>query len=220
MTNKDNLVEFAEYVINRQNSTLQEKDNFHIALDIRDDDQFFILNVFEKILLNNETYFNQIDWSKWKICFVSETLTPLDSPHNHYNHFKKRVLDPMVHKYGHLNLGPTVMTINENLLDFLDKKHVEENHLVNEYTELVPHPFDLMVLSPFIELDMQSNALVTTHNNTRIFLNLPVFRSAKKICFIINDKEDANLFTPESNYKQITNKFAFKVTTFSIGKIW
>lgn len=222
MSSEEKLFEFAEYIIHKQNSTLQENDNFHVALDIRSDDQFFILNVFEKVLLNNEKYFEQINWSKWKIYFVSEMLIPLDSSNSHYHQFKTKILDRMIHKYGHLNLGPTVITINENLLDPSDKKHVEENHLINEYTDLLPESFDLMVLSPYIELDISSDRVVvatTQKHCDGMFLNLPVFKKAKNICFIINDAEDASLFEPESNYKLITNKLPSKVITFLISKI-
>lgn len=219
MPRDEKLFEFAEYVIQRQNLTLESNDNFQVALDIRKDDEFFTLKVIERTLLNNESNFKRVNWSKWKIYFVSETLTSLDSSNNHYHQFKKRILDPMVHKYGHLNLGPTVVTINENLLDPMDKKHVEENHLIEEYTELLPPSFDLMIVSPYIELDMLSDARVVGHDSDEIYLNVPIFQNAERIIFLINDIEDARLFEPESNFKLITNKYTSKVTTFLISKI-
>ena len=116
------ITNFTQFVIEKQNLTLIDHGFFSITLDIRHHGNYFVLNILEETLLNDESIFKQIQWSKWKIYFVSQHLVPLIHSMSHYSQFNNRILKPMIHKYNHLNLGPTVITIDENNLNLLDQK--------------------------------------------------------------------------------------------------
>lgn len=215
------IKEFGEYIIKIQDHAIDAKGDFNIAIDIRNEHTgCTVFDLFEQTIMNNKEYFDQIHWEKWKIYIVSENLVSFESTNSHYKILKDRILDPLVHKYGHLNMGPTVVTINENLLDSEDKTHIDEKILVKEYQELLPPSFDLLLLSPLVELDINHSKPVIIKNNQLIFLNGLTYDNARNICFIIDGKypniSSLHETWSPTDFKQIRRKFAYKVTTFTI----
>lgn len=118
--------EFGKYILEKQDSALAGGSDavFNIAISGGS-----MNKVLYEGLVNNKDTFPHIKWPQWRIFFCDERLVPFEDPLSNYGQFKKTVLDPLVHKGDHLNLGPTVYTINQSLIgggETANKKIAEE----------------------------------------------------------------------------------------------
>lgn len=225
-----------EYIIRRQDEALEldPKRQFTVAISGGS-----LINVLKKCLVEDNSLSNKVKWAQWQIYFCDERLVPLDDADSNYGAFKKAVLDPLTHNGDHLNLGPTIYTINEALVH--QGTHQNEK-IAQEYESLLPSKgFDLLLLgcgpdghtcslfpgdSHKYLLQEKSKKVLWCHDSPkppsdRITFTLPVIAESRNIAFIaegsskqdimhqIFDLKDENLPTA-----LINNSYSEKVYWF------
>jgi 6-phosphogluconolactonase len=123
----------AKFITAQQDAVLATKEKFTIAISGGS-----LISILAKALLKNEN----IKWSKWVIYFSDERIVPLNDSNSNFGAFEKEVLEPLAHES---KVGPTVITINENLVHSHD--HTTDAEIAKEYeSELPESGIDLVLL--------------------------------------------------------------------------
>ncbi|CCF56736.1 hypothetical protein KAFR_0B04400 [Kazachstania africana CBS 2517] len=130
--------ELGKYIIRKQNEALSKEMTFNVGIG-QDKDNDTIIKNLRKCLIEDEDISRQVRWKEWEIFFCNEYLVPLNSAESNYGLFKREILDHLVHVDGHLNLGPTVFTINESLVlgGNRDGNFKHREKIVREYEMLL-----------------------------------------------------------------------------------
>lgn len=132
--NNDEIAKsLAKFIITQQDAVLATKEKFTIAISGGS-----LINILAKGLLNN----SGIKWSKWVIYFSDERIVPLNDKDSNFGAFETEVLDKLAHES---KIGPTVVTINENLIHPHD--HSTDAAIAKEYASKLPESgIDLVLL--------------------------------------------------------------------------
>ncbi|CCK72417.1 uncharacterized protein KNAG_0K00490 [Huiozyma naganishii CBS 8797] len=193
--------ELCSLIVDKQNEALETTGEFNVALDIADDND--LCSTLVQGLVDDPQLSSQVQWSKWKIYFVREKLVPFDSPDSHYGMFKAQILNRLIHKGGHLNLGPTVVTINESLVTAGDKEGVDTDKIVSEFQSLLPKDkFDLVVLTGTVFVDRDASDTLVVGPDNQVHLNMPVLRAAHHVCFFLLNNVEQKVLSP-SGYELV-----------------
>lgn len=124
----------ADFIIAQQDAVLATKEQFSIAVSGGS-----LISILAKGLLKNDA----IKWSKWVIYFSDERVVPLNDADSNFGEFQKQILNELAHETG--KIGPTVVTINENLVHPHD--HSTDAEIAQEYaSELPKGGIDLVLL--------------------------------------------------------------------------
>ncbi|QLQ77850.1 hypothetical protein HG537_0A00970 [Torulaspora globosa] len=187
-----------EFIVECQDRAIGEDGNGTFAVAISGGS---LVNVLRASLVDDDELSAKVKWSKWQVYFCDERLVPLDDPQSNYGAFKTAVLDPLSHHGDHLNLGPTVYTINEALVH--QGSHQNEK-IAEEYASLLPPTgFDLLLLGCGPDghtcslfpgethkyLLSETRTVAWCHDSPkppsdRITFTLPVIAQARNIAFV------------------------------------
>ncbi|GAV53202.1 hypothetical protein ZYGR_0AI04860 [Zygosaccharomyces rouxii] len=214
-----------KYILEAQEEALKDDPKAHFIVGISGGS---LVKTLYEALVQDEEFAPKIRWSQWQLYFVDERMVPLDDPDSNYGAFKNGVLNPLAHRGGHLNLGPTVFAINESLVH---GGPAEKEQLAKEYAEELPaSPFDLLLLGCGPDghtcslfpgekhrylLDLKEPVVHVSESpkppSDRITFTLPVIEQANRVAFVaegegkkqimheIFDKHDTSLPTARIN---------------------
>lgn len=132
--NNDAIAEsLTKFIIAQQDAILSTHEKFTVAISGGS-----LISILAKGLLKNE----QIKWSNWVIYFSDERVVPLNDKDSNFGAFERMVLEPLAHES---KIGPTVITINENLVHPND--HSTDAEIAKIYaSELPENGIDLVLL--------------------------------------------------------------------------
>lgn len=133
-SNNDEIAQsLAKFIVSQQDSVLATKEKFNIAISGGS-----LIGILGKGLLNNK----DIKWDKWVIYFSDERIVPLSDNDSNFGAFEKEVLEKLAHAG---KVGPTVVTINENLIHPDD--HTTDGEIAQTYASELPESgLDLVLL--------------------------------------------------------------------------
>lgn len=124
----------AKFIIAQQDAVLATNEKFTIAISGGS-----LISILAKGLLKND----DVKWNKWVVYFSDERIVPLDHEDSNFGQFQKHVLNELAHETS--KIGPTVVTINENLIHPND--HSTDADIAKEYAEELPeNGIDLVLL--------------------------------------------------------------------------